>query len=471
MMLLLVQPIAARGGSVQQEAERILLDQHFRHASVGLSIVDIDNGKVLAAVNSQQSLIPASTLKLVVTAAALERVGADYRFSTTLYHSGEVDEWGTLKGNVYIAGSGDPSLGSEHIEVKRDSFLTLFIHKLVDKGIKRIEGGVISIAPAFSHPDPISGKWLWEDVANGYGCGLYGINLFDNTFSVRIKTASDMERQPLLTDPSMENLYIHNQLQAWDKQTDSILFYPSPLDGALILAGRVSESIKERTVKGAIPNPPLLMATLIDDRLNALGISTEQSPSVIQNDEEIRVVEKIKRTEVASYSSPTLLELARLINFKSINHYSNALLNVFAQTESNSELTAPQLLQRYWQERGIEVSGTWIHDGSGLAPTNRLTAKFLTDVITDVVKSGPNASLFLSTLPIAGKEGTVVNLMKNGKGTHFRLKSGSMSGVIAYTGIAEHGGRRYALAIVVNNYLGTRVGVLKKIEEILFNVQ
>ncbi len=104
------KPTAAVAAAVQAAQN----DKLFKTASIGCYAMNLTKGKVIGDVNATQSMIPASTLKLLTTAAALETLGKDFQFKTTIQYDGEVDEHGTLQGNIYIQGGGDPALGSRH---------------------------------------------------------------------------------------------------------------------------------------------------------------------------------------------------------------------------------------------------------------------------------------------------------------------------------------------------------------------
>ena len=94
-----------------------------KHASISIKIVDVSTGKSICAHNENMALIPASCMKLVSTATALETFGEDFTYKTIVFTDGSVDQQGTLKGNIYVQGVGDPTLGSAYLGNNPQEFL------------------------------------------------------------------------------------------------------------------------------------------------------------------------------------------------------------------------------------------------------------------------------------------------------------------------------------------------------------
>ena len=131
-----------------------------RGASFSLVVKDVQEGRTVYSYDTDRLQSPASVLKTVATATALEILGEDYRYPTTLEYDGILEN-GTLEGNLYIKGSGDPSLGSSHFAPGQNKFLSTWIAALQKAGIKHITGSVISDESIFD-TEGVSIKWLRE---------------------------------------------------------------------------------------------------------------------------------------------------------------------------------------------------------------------------------------------------------------------------------------------------------------------
>jgi D-alanyl-D-alanine carboxypeptidase/D-alanyl-D-alanine-endopeptidase (penicillin-binding protein 4) len=162
------------------------------------------------------------------------------------------------------------------------------------------------------------------------------------------------------------------------------------------------------------------------------------------------------RPTLASVTSPDLGSIIRITLVKSNNHYAEHIYKLLTLNH-NVDISA------YWKEQGLDTSALWQYDGSGLATQNALSAHFLVHLLQKMDKSG-----FETTMPVAGEEGTVKSFLKNtvlkGKA---RIKSGSMTDVQSYAGYIDHNGKRYAFAIIVNHFSGSRATLRHEMEKLL----
>src|ERR1051325_6780021 len=137
---------------LKNEVNKLKKDPDLLHGIFGVYVLDVKKDSVLFDYNGGIGLVPASSQKTLTTAAALCLLGEDYKFETKIEYDGVLDSAkGVLKGNIYIHGSGDPSLASKYFKDDKDT--TEVVEKWAKlislKGIKRIEGAVIADASAF----------------------------------------------------------------------------------------------------------------------------------------------------------------------------------------------------------------------------------------------------------------------------------------------------------------------------------
>ena len=131
-----------------------------------------------------------------------------------------------------------------------------------------------------------------------------------------------------------------------------------------------------------------------------------------------------------------------------------------------------QVVKAFWEEKGVDISGITIYDGSGLAPANKVSARFISDVLTYMVTKSTHAQAFRNSLPVAGQEGSVRNFLKDtsisGKAW---LKSGSMSGVRCYAGYIQKNGKWYSVVLLANNFKGSSWAMNRCLEEFLVGME
>ena len=166
----------------QSAIERFLKPSYMSGASVSIMIRDIDSRSVIFNYDAEREVIPASVMKTVTTATALEILGENFRYETAIMYDGKITG-NTLFGNLYIRGSGDPTLGSRDIGPDQDKNIRNWIKAIKNAGISKITGAVIADESIFD-TEGISMKWLREDIGSYYGQGCYGLNIFDNRYTL-----------------------------------------------------------------------------------------------------------------------------------------------------------------------------------------------------------------------------------------------------------------------------------------------
>lgn len=136
-------------------------------AQIGICVKTV-SGKVLADDGSEKNFMPASNLKLVTCGAALESLGAEFRFRTEIAYSGKVGDDGVLRGDLHIVGGGDPTLGSSDPNaIPRDSLFARWTRVVKAAGIRSIAGSVVGDSRRMEAD--VNGSWMYEDMATYYG--------------------------------------------------------------------------------------------------------------------------------------------------------------------------------------------------------------------------------------------------------------------------------------------------------------
>ena len=458
---------------VHPAVERFLGASGLRGASVSIMIGEVGVDSVVAAFDAGREVIPASVIKLVTTAAALEILGEDFRYETALLHDGEIRD-SVLHGNLYIRGSGDPTLGSAYpAKSDRDEAIRAWVSAVKRKGIRRVSGAVIADESVFD-TEGVSMKWLREDLGSYYGQGCYGLNVYDNRYALFLRTGEPGSRPVIVrTEPDVSPVVFRNCLTSRATASDSSYIVGLPYANERYLYGTVPANRAEYQLNGDIPDPPLFIAGYLAGRLKEAGIAVEGEATGYRLLSQAGKWERRERKVLMTTYSPPLREIVRITNHASHNLYADALLKTIGlQYRSDESIPSfergVRVLRRHWQERGLDTSSLWMFDGSGLSPSDRTTAFFLCELLSYMAARSSVSDAFVSSIPLAGVEGTVKNLLKGsalqGKA---RLKSGSMSRVCSYAGYVSKGERRYAAAIIVNNFSCRRNQLTADIEALL----
>ncbi|WP_343099131.1 D-alanyl-D-alanine carboxypeptidase/D-alanyl-D-alanine endopeptidase, partial [Parabacteroides merdae] len=447
------------GAQTPAPVKWLLQAPYMRGASFSLVVKDVQEGRMVYSYDTDRLQSPASVLKTVATATALEILGEDYRYPTTLEYDGILEN-GTLEGNLYIKGSGDPSLGSSHFAPGQNKFLSTWIAALQKAGIKHITGSVISDESIFD-TEGVSIKWLREDMGNYYAPGSYGISIFDNMYKLSLQTGAAGTRPVLKgTEPDIPFIRFKNYLKAAPVSSDSAYIIGAPLDDVRYLYGVLPANREAYVLKGDIPDPALYLARYLTDQLQQKGIRVDGSPSCYRIEVEENRWKKGERKEIVTTYSPTLREIASVCNHVSHNLYADALVKTVGlqyKPRRNEMISSfgrgVQVVKEYWEKKGLDVFPLRMNDGSGLAPADKVSAGFMGELLVYMATESAVSDAFIASLPQAGIEGSVRNFLKGSKlQGKAHLKSGGITGVRSYAGYITKDGRTYAVAVFSNNY-------------------
>jgi D-alanyl-D-alanine carboxypeptidase/D-alanyl-D-alanine-endopeptidase (penicillin-binding protein 4) len=448
-----------------QESLEFLTDSAFIHASVSALVQNVKTGEIIFELNSVKNLAPASIQKLITSAAALELLGPDYRFSTTLGYTGIIDNSGVLNGDIVIQGGGDPTLGSVEFPEFYNGFLDKWLSEIKKTGIKEIKGRVITDDSYYDY-NPVPPKWLWEDAGNYYGAGVYGLSLYDNVYEIHLKT-SDSNSKPVITGiyPSESRIQLSNQLIA-SGSSDYGFVFSAPYSNSGWLSGTVPVNSEDFVLKASITDPPLLMARIINRKLKEAGIKVTNEPTTVR----ISQQKPEPVFPLITTFSPPLRNILKVMNHKSINLYAEHLVKELGKKFLNEGSTAAGLkvIGNFLDKAGITQNYICLEDGSGLSHLNSFCAQDLTALLVYMEEKGRNFSDYLGTIAAAGEGTLKYNFRDPVFSSKLRAKSGSMTRARSYAGyLKTNQGNDMAFCIMVNNFSGPASHVVHVIETTL----
>jgi D-alanyl-D-alanine carboxypeptidase/D-alanyl-D-alanine-endopeptidase (penicillin-binding protein 4) len=448
-------PAADPFEQVLTEVARIHDEPGLRSASLGFAIIPLggDASDDLAGYQENLCLLPASTLKVVTTATALELLGPAFAFETVLQHTGTITDDGTLAGDLIVKGGGDPTLGSSGIARTH----ALWANALRQAGIRKIDGRMIGDDALFGtqlRPD----DWQWNDLGNYYAAGSSGLNFHRNQFFCRFPTGPEGTLSELAgTDPALPELTFINEIVSGAEGTgDQGYIYGAPYANLLYLRGTLPPDRRDFTIRGALPDPAQFCVHSFSLYLgkNMVEVSGEATTA--------RQLEAARKTigprrELLRQKSPPLAQLIATTNMRSDNLHAECLHRILGATRGSAgtSMEASRIVREHWREQGIDLSGFHMTDGCGLARTNTITARQLTLLLHQMATS-EHFEVFYKSLPVAGQSGTLRSIGQ-GEACEGRVhaKSGSIGRVKTFCGYLDaRNGSRYAFAILINHYEG-----------------
>jgi serine-type D-Ala-D-Ala carboxypeptidase/endopeptidase (penicillin-binding protein 4) len=453
---------------VNQEIAALRAQPELRGASLGIYVAPATGGPALLSLNENLSLAPASVFKLFTTGAALSLLGGGYQFRTYLEYSGQIDPAGTLQGDLYVRGGGDPSLAADEPE----KLLAEWVGLVQKAGIKKINGAVVADGSLLS-ADHTPGSWAWVDLANYYGAGASGLSYRHNQVDVvfRPGTKPGQPTQLLRTDPPVPGLRLINEVRTGEPGSgDQAYLYGGPYTYHRYVRGTLPPGSREFRVRGALPDAEWQLAHELAQALLRKGMTCTKSPTTVRLLASQGQTAPRQRKVLSFRLSPPLRELVKTTNVKSFNLYAESFFRFLGYHQHGSGTTehGAKAVTEFWQAKGLATPGLFMEDGSGLSRFNAATPWQVGQVLR-IMRAQPTFSDFYFSLPVVGKTGTVAKFAKNTPAANnARLKSGYLTRVKTYAGYLDlASGQRLLLVLMVNNYAGEDELMTQRLEKIV----
>ncbi len=448
--------------ALRRAIEPIVSRADFAAVSWGIEVRELKSGRVLYARDAAKSFHPASTLKLVTTAVALDVLGPEAVVRTTVETAGRLDGMGRLLGDVFLVGRGDANLSARFSPGRPTAAFEELAEALLAAGVRRIEGRLVGHEGAFSG-DRRGHDWTWEDLVWGYGAEVSSLSFNDNVAEVSLRPGERVGDPVLLEQaPIPSAAAVECTVSTAPAGSPPEIRLEKPVRGPVQLTGRLPIG-GEWSGRVAVEDPARYAVRVFAAVLEARGIR------VTGGIETSRVPLPVTRV-LAAHAGPALSEVIREVNKDSLNLNAEALLRLVGlrvKGEGSVEKGREAALETL-ARLGVNTRGFLIADGCGLARTNLLTPTGLTTLLVAMDRH-PFAGAFRASLPVAGVDGTLERRLR-GTAAEGRIlaKTGTLSlanGLAGYATTAR--GERLAFAILVNNHIGGAREIQAAIDEVV----
>lgn len=452
-------------------------DASLRNANWSFYVKDITTGETIYENNIYRPLVPASVQKLVTTASAMIILGHDYQYETLLQHDGTVDRRGVLRGNLYIKGGGDPSFGSSLFKdmpdsVDLDHVFKTWLNILQRIGISTIEGHIIADERIFDD-ELVPRRWLWEHIGNYFGAGVSGLTVNDNEYSVFFNAGSAVGSPATVAGivPEVPGMSYVNQVTTGAAGSgDQVYIFGAPYSQERLLTGTVPLGASGFRVRGSLPDPPNFVAESFRKYIIENGIEVNGYSTSYRTKEKKEIFASENRINLHTHYSPFLFDIIYQTNINSLNHYAESLVKTISYHEHREGAfdKGLQKMTDLWISHGMDDNHFIIYDGSGLSPSNRITAEQLMTVLY-IAAQQPAFSVFYNSLPLAGYSGSLENLFRGSASEgNLRAKSGFLNHVRSYAGYATmRNGNLAAFVLIANDYAGTPAAMRHKMVHLM----
>ncbi len=470
LLLCAVGPVAAQ--SLGQRIEAVLSGSVARRAFWGIRIVDLERGEALAEVNSEHFFLPASNTKLFTTALALVRLGPDYRFQTRVLAPERPDAEGRLRGDLVLAGGGDPTLSNRAYPYTKGlprgdplQGIEDLAAMLYQAGLRRLEGDVVGDDTAYEW-EPYPEGWTLDDAVWEYGAPVSALTVSDNVIRLRLKAEGEAHPVSLALTPPLPYYMVDCRVRV-QREGGRIWVERLPGSWHLRLWGVMAPG-ETREVAVAMHDPALYAARALADALRRRGVVLRGRVLARHRYANEVAAPQPQGIELARRESPPLVEVLRVIDKVSQNLHAEIVLREVGRVMRGQGSREAGLLElaAFLDEVGVRRGEYRFLDGSGLSRLNLVTPSAIVRLLEYMYRS-PHRDAWLGLLPVGGEDGTLAARFGGvAAARRIRAKTGTLSLSNALSGYADSARGPLAFAILVNNALAPAAEVRAVIDKI-----
>jgi serine-type D-Ala-D-Ala carboxypeptidase/endopeptidase (penicillin-binding protein 4) len=436
-----------------RDIERVIGESRFAFARWGVFAISLRDGRVLYARDADKTFTPASNMKVYTTAVALDLLGADHRWRTSVYSESEPDASGTIKGDLVLYGRGAPDLASRAKRGAPDHLAQLS-DDLYKRGVRRVGGQVIG-DESYLRGERHGDGWLWNDVQWYFGAEVSALTVNSNETTLTITSANKAGEQAAVKfDTGDDYFSVTNDTRTAERGRPLTIGVTRGLsDNNVRVWGDFAAGGRSYSVRLSAHKPALWAATLFRDALRARGITVEGEARAIdarsrRDGEQPDAPRSSGGIELAYITSRTLGEIVRPTNKESLNLNAELILRSLGKERGEmapdpdpvrmrirGDDQAGAAVMRMWLERaGIATDTLALHDGSGLSRLDRVTPEATARLLAAMAKT-PSANVFRDSLPISGRDGTLRSRLNRASG-RILAKTGTLTYTNSLSGYA-----------------------------------
>ncbi len=443
-LVLAASAALAQPSEVKSTLDAIFDQQVFARGMHGCVVRTLDTGRTVYSRNPDTLLNTASNMKLLTSASAIERLGPDYRYKTRLLASQTPDASGTVQGDLFLAGSGDPIL-----ETKA---LSAMVEEAIERGLKRVTGAVVGDTGAFDR-SPYGWGWSWDYLDDYYAAPAGGLNLDWNVARIMVRPGAAPGAPARVTlEPSSPTLRVVNRVVTGSPSDKFSISREREYPGwSIIVSGTIPAGADEARSAGtvAVVDPAEHAAWVLRGLLQSAGVTVEGRAR--------KGSAHAGAVELASHQSAPMNEIIVKLNKPSDNLIAECLLRTLgAEGEGSGSVSAGRrAAYAFLKGAGLDMDGVNMADGSGLSRMDMVTAENFVRLLEYMHKS-KNGPAWKNSLPVAGVDGTLRSRMKGSPAEkNVTAKTGYIGYVSSLSGyVTTAAGQPLAFSILFNNQLG-----------------
>ena len=428
-------PVSAAVRALQSDLSRVFGAPVNKRGVWAVDIRSLDTGERLFDLNADKLMMPASNMKILTLSATAEALGWDYRFTTTLETSGTISG-GVLHGDLVVRSNGDPSINAR--ENRADALLVEWVRALQAAGISSIDGRIVGDDQAFDD-EGIGAGWAWDYLQYDYAAPVGALEFNEDVAALSISPGPAAGSTAVVSLSRGSGLELINHATTGAEETANTLDYSRHLERPILeVTGSIPLGAQTLTRSVAVVNPTVFFAQSLKDGLIARGIPVSGDAADV--DDIAAEMASSERRVLVTTQSPPLRDLATVLMKVSQNLYAETFLKALGASKNGLGTTeggriAARNTLTSW---GVARDGYVMYDGSGLSRYNYVTASTVTTILEHMYKDPRHHDAFVTTLPIAGKDGTIASRMRGTRAEGNAVaKTGSISNARSLSGFVK----------------------------------
>jgi D-alanyl-D-alanine carboxypeptidase/D-alanyl-D-alanine-endopeptidase (penicillin-binding protein 4) len=450
-------PAPARG-SLAAEIDAIVDAPEYGAARFGVMAVALDTGETLYARDARRLFQPASNMKLYSTALALDHLGQDYRWRTSVYAPARPTASGSVR-EIVVYGRGDPTISARFSDGDPLKRIELLADRIVAAGVRRVAGDVVADESHFTG-ERFGFGWEWNDLQWDYGAEVSALSIGDNVVGITVAPASRPGDPCKVTlSPFPLALRVRNRTRTSPKGGVSDLgIYRAQASNVVELWGHLPAGGTAFADAIAVHDPALLFAQTLREALAkrnvVVGGRVRSVDSRARQDQPFSHADAF---EIASVESEPLADVVRATNKVSQNLYAELLLRTVGRTKGNpaaasSEEAGLVLMSAFLKTAGADVTPLVLADGSGLSRRSLVTPEATVRLLVHARRQ-PWGEVYVDSLPVGARDGTLARRFANTPSAgKVQAKTGTLETVSTLSGyLTTASGRPVAFAVMANN--------------------
>ncbi len=445
-----ITPYAGQDRALAARLDEILTRLDDTGATVTARVVDLESGYELYARDIDVPFTPASNMKLPVSAAGLDRFGAEHTFKTYLAIDGD---------DLWVIGSGDPGIGDERLAKRRGSTAVGVFDEWTDKlkelGIRRIEGDLYFYDGSLDD-EWVHSSWVSADLLHWYATPTTGLNFNDNCVDITVFPTETGQPVRYEVMPPVQDIVVINECVTAEEHDPNIAKLPE--GNVYRLYGTCNKEVGLKSKP--VVDPGVFFCDALRTHLASRGIAIGGEIRRAEQPLGGRAVPPDEK--IVAMHETNVRDIIGRINTNSQNFFAEALCKLTGQAYaatrgrqvSGSWADGELAMRDFLQRNGIDDSRFVVADGSGLSHVNKITSRMLTDIFI-AMYARPDRAVFIDSLAKGGVDGTLKKRYAGLTG-HVFAKTGYIESVRSLSGyVKTHEGKWLTFSILYNNIPGS----------------